>query len=92
MSGTDLSNGICALLAIRLGFMYFGLSLPHTTNGRFNATISRAPVVSIGRHVTDASLGFAPAHVWISRPPANAQFSHDVSLKQTITFSVLMPA
>jgi len=32
------------------------------------------------------------AHVWISRPPANAQFSHDVSLKQTMTFSVSMPA
>src|SRR6266700_4376658 len=34
----------------------------------------------------------APAHVWISRPPANDQFSQDVSLKQTITFSVSMPA
>jgi hypothetical protein len=34
----------------------------------------------------------APAHVWMSRPPANAQFSHDVSLKHTITFSVSMPA
>jgi len=34
----------------------------------------------------------ALAHVWMSRPPANAQFSHDVSLKQTITFSVSIPA
>jgi hypothetical protein len=43
-SGTDLSNGVWALPAIRLGFMYFGLRLPHTTNGRFKATILRAPV------------------------------------------------
>jgi hypothetical protein len=53
ISGTGLSNGIWALPAIRLGFTYFGLSLPHTTSGRFNAVISRAPVPGLGRRLTD---------------------------------------
>jgi hypothetical protein len=38
--GTDLSNDICALLAIRLGSMIIGLSLPHAQNGGFKAMIS----------------------------------------------------
>src|SRR4051794_28173418 len=32
-----------------------------------------------------------PSHVWIMRPPPKAQFSHAVSLKQTITFSGFRP-
>jgi hypothetical protein len=39
MSG-DFSIGTCALLAIRLGSISFGLSLPYAANGRFKAMIS----------------------------------------------------
>jgi hypothetical protein len=37
LSRTDLSNGIGALLAIRLDSMVISPSLPHVANGRFNA-------------------------------------------------------
>jgi hypothetical protein len=48
MSG-DFSIGTCALLAIRLGSISFGLSLPHVANGCFKAMISWGPVPGIGR-------------------------------------------
>ena len=35
LSRTDLSNGIDALLAIRLRFIIIAPSLPHAANGRF---------------------------------------------------------
>ena len=38
------------------------------------------------------SMSLVLAYVWMKRPPANDQFSQDVSLKQTMTFSVLNPA
>jgi len=38
--GTDLSDGICALLAIRLSSIIVGLRLPHAANARFMATTS----------------------------------------------------
>jgi hypothetical protein len=40
---------ICALLAIRLGSINFGLSLPHAANGRYKAMISCDPVPGAGR-------------------------------------------
>src|ERR1700730_6316354 len=43
-----LSNGICALLAVRLGSMNFGLSLQHAANGCFKAMISVGPVPGVG--------------------------------------------
>src|SRR5260370_25930494 len=44
----DLFSGICALLAVRLGPMNFGLSLPHAANGCFRARISRGEVAGRG--------------------------------------------
>src|ERR1700730_10890572 len=46
--GTDLSDGICALLAIRLGSIIVGLILPLPANGRFKAMISCDPVAGLG--------------------------------------------
>ena len=79
-------------ILVRPLFAYCRLTPPQDANGRYEAVISVSPVPGVGRQLTDAWLSFAPVHVWMSRPPANAQFSHEVSLKQTITFSVLMPA
>jgi hypothetical protein len=49
MGGTDLSNDICALLAIRLGSIIIDLRLPHAANGRFKPMISYDPVPGFGR-------------------------------------------
>jgi len=54
MSRRDLSEVICALLAIRLGSINFGLSLPHAANGRYKAMISCDPVPGVGRLLPDA--------------------------------------
>ena len=45
-----MSDGILALLAIRLGSMTISLSLPHAANGRFKAMISCDPVPGFGRY------------------------------------------
>jgi hypothetical protein len=42
-------EGFCALIAIRLGSMNFGLSLPHAANARLNAAIRRDGVAGFGR-------------------------------------------
>ena len=55
MREIDLSDGICALLAIRLGSIIVRLRLPHAANGRFKAMISCDPVPGFGRSATRAA-------------------------------------
>jgi hypothetical protein len=52
--GTDFSDGIFALLAIRLGSIAVSLSLPHAANGRFKAMISCDPLPGFGCELTDS--------------------------------------
>jgi hypothetical protein len=54
--GTDLSDGICALLAIRLGSGIVGLILLHAATGRFRTMISCDPVPARARRQALASL------------------------------------
>jgi hypothetical protein len=49
VGGTDLSDGIFALLAIRLGSIIVSLSLPHAANGRLVATNSTPSTSAFGR-------------------------------------------
>jgi hypothetical protein len=59
MGGIDLSDGICALLAIRLVSIIVGLRLPQVASGRFKAMISCDPVPGFGRVAPLADVGVA---------------------------------
>jgi hypothetical protein len=67
MGGIDLSDGICALLAIRLVSIIVGLRLPQVASGRFKAMISCDPVPGFGRVEPPADVGVAR---WLVTTPS----------------------